>query len=63
VTTNGIRLETIVPFQVSEGLLKYLREEVMTKYHATVSVETIEVLLPDQFTQPEVGASPSKHHG
>jgi hypothetical protein len=56
-------LETIVPFQVSEGLLKYLREEVMTKYHATVSIETIEVLLPDQFTQPEVGASPSQHHG
>ena len=62
-TTNGIRLETIVPFQVSEGLLKYLREEVMTKYHATVSIETIEVLLPDQFTQPEVGANPSTHHG
>jgi hypothetical protein len=36
---------------------------VMTKYHATVSIETIEVLLPDQFTQPEVGAGPSKHHG
>jgi hypothetical protein len=56
-------LETIVPFQVSEGLLKYLREEVMTKYHATVSVETIEVLLPDQFSQSEVSAGPLANHG
>lgn len=62
-TTTGIRLETIVPFQISEGLLKYLREEVMTKYHATVSVETIEVLLPDQFIQEQENNPTLSHHG
>jgi len=62
-TTTGIRLETIVPFQVSEGLLKYLREEVMSKYHATVSVETIEVLLPDQFIQSDATPPAVAHHG
>jgi MFS superfamily sulfate permease-like transporter len=62
-TTTGIRLETIVPFQVSEGLLRYLREEVMNKYHPTVSVETIEVLLPDQFLQADTTESALVHHG
>jgi MFS superfamily sulfate permease-like transporter len=62
-TTTGIRLETIVPFQVSEGLLKFLREEVMTKYHATVSVETIEVLLPDQFINTQEPHGVLTHHG
>ncbi len=45
----SVRIETIVPFHVSEGLIKFLREEVMRKYHATVSVETVEVLAPGQF--------------
>lgn len=62
-TTTGIRLETIVPFQVSEGLLRYLREEVMNKYHATISVETIEVLLPDQFLQADTTESALVHQG
>ncbi len=45
----SVRIETIVPFHVSEGLIKFLREEVLRKYHATVSVETVEVLAPAQF--------------
>ena len=49
VPSPSVRIETIVPFHVSEGLIKVLREEVMGKYHATVSVETVEVLLPSQF--------------
>lgn len=45
----SVRIETIVPFHVSEGLIKFLRDEVIRKYHATVSVETVEVLSPSQF--------------
>lgn len=55
----SVRIETIVPFHVSEGLIKFLREEVLRKYHATVSVETVEVLAPAQFFEE---AQPSGVH-
>jgi hypothetical protein len=36
---------------------------VMHKYHATISVETIEVLLPDQFLQADTTESALVHQG
>ncbi len=47
----SVRIETIVPFHVSEGLIKFLRDEIIRKYHATVSIETVEVLSPSQFVE------------
>jgi MFS superfamily sulfate permease-like transporter len=54
--TNGrfegvqqVRLEIIVPRDACERLLMFLRREIMPDYHATVCVETIEVVRADQF--------------
>jgi pSer/pThr/pTyr-binding forkhead associated (FHA) protein len=33
--------------------LKYLKDNVVNQYHATVTVETIEVLLSQQFTSED----------
>ncbi|MEX0727189.1 MAG: SulP family inorganic anion transporter [Planctomycetaceae bacterium] len=44
-----VRIETIVPYDVSEELLAYFRKDVMPNEHVTVSVESIESIRRDQF--------------
>ena len=51
-TESNVRLETIVPYDVCDDILKYLKENILNRYWATVCVETIEVILAEQFTSP-----------
>lgn len=59
-TESNIRLETIVPYEVCDDILKYLKENILNRYRATVCVETIEVILAEQFTSPSSDAE-KKH--
>lgn len=49
----NVRMEVIVPFEVCEAILKFLKDNVINQHHATVTVETIEVLLAQQFTSDD----------
>lgn len=60
-TGNNVRIETIVPFNVCEEIVRYLRKEVLSKHHVTICVETIEVVLAEQFL-PVATKEPSKGH-
>lgn len=46
----NIRLEVVVPFSVCEEILHFLKSHVVNTYRATVTVETVEVLIPGQFS-------------
>jgi MFS superfamily sulfate permease-like transporter len=46
---SQVRLEVVVPNSVSEEILDYLRGQLGDGQHATVCVETVEVLRQDQF--------------
>lgn len=50
-SANGhlVRIETIVPYDISEDLLTYFRKDVLPNEHVTVSVESIESIRRDQF--------------
>ncbi len=45
----NVRVETIVPYEVCDDIVKFLRDNVMSKHKVTVCIETIEVILPEQF--------------
>jgi anti-anti-sigma regulatory factor len=45
-----IRLEVIVPHDVCEGILEFLRREVMPMHHVTACVETVDVVRITDFT-------------
>ncbi len=62
---SNIRMEVIVPFSVCDDILKYLKDNVVNQYHATVTVETIEVLLAQQFTSEDSNSKlkPAHVHG
>lgn len=50
---SNVRMEVIVPFSVCETILKFLKVNVVNQHHATVTVETVEVLLAQQFTSED----------
>ena len=45
-----IRLEVIVPRDVCDGIVEFLRGEILPQHHVTASVETVEVVRVGQFT-------------
>lgn len=56
--TNGdltsqsqVRIEVIVPDEICDSILDYLRREILPEYHVTASVETVEAIRPEQFIQ------------
>ncbi|HLQ44397.1 MAG TPA: SulP family inorganic anion transporter, partial [Planctomycetaceae bacterium] len=44
-----VRIEVVVPYEVCDGLLDYLRRDVLKNHHVTACVETVDVVKPDQF--------------
>ena len=48
-TGDNIRIEVVVPFDVCEAILKFLRREMIPNHRVTAVVETIEVVLAEQF--------------
>lgn len=44
-----VRIEVIVPQDVAEEILVYLRAEILPEYHVTACVETVEAIRPEQF--------------
>ncbi|MCA9071819.1 MAG: SulP family inorganic anion transporter, partial [Planctomycetaceae bacterium] len=46
---SQVRIEVIVPHDVGEKILSYLRAEILPLYHVTACVETVEAIRPDQF--------------
>lgn len=48
-TGSNIRIEVVVPFDVCEAILKFLRKEMIPNHRVTAVVETIEVVLAGQF--------------
>lgn len=47
-----VRLEVIVPPDVAEQILVFLRREILPYYHITASAETVDVVRADQFISP-----------
>ncbi|MFO1066758.1 MAG: SulP family inorganic anion transporter [Pirellulales bacterium] len=58
-----VRIEVIVPFDVSDQILVFLRKEILPNNHVTACVETIEVVLPEQFLPlgREIGSGSVSH--
>ncbi len=48
-----VRIEAIVPAEVAEEIVSYLRSEVLPRHAVTASVETVEVIRPEQFVPAE----------
>ncbi|MCC6510032.1 MAG: SulP family inorganic anion transporter [Pirellulaceae bacterium] len=48
-TGSNIRIEVVVPFDVCDKILTFLRKEMMPHHRVTAVVETIEVVLAEQF--------------
>lgn len=48
-TRIQIRIEAIVPFEVCDSILAFLRREILPNHHVTACVETIEAVLAEQF--------------
>lgn len=50
-----VRIEVVVPHHVCESILSYLRRDFLPQHHATVCVETVDVVRIDNFVsqQPE----------
>ena len=66
--TNGtvqaeaaVRIEVIVPAEVCEPILQYLRREVMPLYHVTACVETVEAVRAEQFAPRPAEAAGDGH--
>ncbi len=55
--TPNVRIEAVVPFEVSEKILDYLRRDLIPMHRATAVVETIEAVVAEQF----LTASESSH--
>ena len=51
-----VRLEVIVPGDVCDAILDFLRGEVSPEHHITVSVESVDVFRVDQFAMPNSAA-------
>jgi hypothetical protein len=59
-----IRLEVIVPADVGEGILEFLRRDVMPLHHITACVETVDVVRITDFTpvpKPHIRAEEFQH--
>jgi MFS superfamily sulfate permease-like transporter len=48
-----VRLEVIATPEVAEKIVSYLRSDVLPRHRVTISIETVEVLRPEQFTPAE----------
>ena len=66
--TNGavqaeaaVRIEVIVPAEVCEPILQYLRREVIPLYHVTACVETVEAVRAEQFIPRPLEAAGAEH--
>ncbi len=44
-----VRIEVIVPFDVSEEIVSFLRHDILPDHHVTACVETVEVVQADKF--------------
>ncbi len=63
VPLEQVRLEVILPFEVCEQVLEYLRTHIMPVQHITTCVETVEVARVTSFTNASSINSPqSSHH-
>ncbi|WP_390817259.1 P-II family nitrogen regulator [Symmachiella macrocystis] len=49
VTTSKVRIEVIVPDAIFEGIIKFLRQDVLPSHRVTVSVELVDVVRRDHF--------------
>lgn len=54
---SAVRIEVIVPADICEPILQYLRREVMPLYHVTACVETVEAVRAEQFAPRPSDAS------
>ena len=60
ISENNIRIEVVVPFDVCDKILSFLRKEMIPNHHVTAVVETIEVVLAEQFLPLNVASEDRK---
>lgn len=46
---SQVRIEVVVPREVCDAVLDFLRREILKEHHVTACVETVDVVRPDQF--------------
>ena len=46
---DQVRIEVVIPRDVCDAVLDYLRRDILKEHHVTACVETVDVVKPDQF--------------
>lgn len=58
---SQVCIEVIVPGEVCNDILAFLRNDILQDYHVTAFVETVEALRPDQFAASGNGRAEASH--
>jgi hypothetical protein len=57
-----VRIEAIVPPDVADDILAYLRREILPEHHVTAFVETVEAVRAEQFVRIERPSADLRSH-
>ncbi|QDT48672.1 SulP family inorganic anion transporter [Symmachiella dynata] len=61
-TTSKVRIEVVMPDAICEGIIKFLRQDVLPTHRVMVSVELVDVVRRDHFDLLETEVDAVQHH-